>query len=384
MARRLAVLAALGAAFLAAAAAATSTPAPSVAGRAVLVGNGVTGEVLHRYHAAAELPMASVTKLMTALVVLEHLRPDDVVTVAGPAPGIPGSTVGLRAGERLTVRDLMAALLVQSANDAAYALAYAVGRGSVARFVAMMNAKARELGLRETHFTRPDGLDAPNHHSSARDLFELGRLAMHRPLVRKLVRLRTATIAGGRTLHTWNDLLFSYPGTIGVKTGHTSAAGWNEVAAARRRGLTMYAVLLGSPTREQRNADLARLLDWAFAEYRTVAAVTAGRTYATAAIPFSDRRLALVAPETRIATLREGRRLVERVVATRMVSLPVAKGQRLGELEVLAGGKVVARSPLVAAEAVAAPGFGTRVGWYADRALDHAGNLFGGFFGLFS
>ena len=380
--RRLAVLAATGAAALAAAAAAASPP-PPVDARAVLVGNGVSGELLHGSRQAQKVPIASITKVMTALVVLEHAEPADVVTVAGPAATIGGSTVGLRTGERLTVRELLTALLVQSANDAAYALAWHVGDGSVSRFVSMMNAKARSLGLEDTRFARPDGLDARGHHSSARDLFKLARVAMHKPLFRKLVRIRTATVAG-RPLRNWNDLLFSYAGTIGVKTGHTSGAGWSEVAAARRDGVTIYAVILGAPSRSERNADLVELLDWGFDQYRTVRTVEAGRAYAEALVPFADERLRLVAEEPAYALVRVDRPLVERVVAPAMIDLPVTRGETLGEVQVLEGSTVVSRRPLVAAETVGAPGFGARLGWYAGRALHHAGNLFDGFFGVFS
>ncbi|MFN8187151.1 MAG: D-alanyl-D-alanine carboxypeptidase family protein [Gaiellales bacterium] len=384
MLRRLVALAGIGAAFLVASAAATSAPAPSVRASAVLVGNGVDGELLHGVRQAQPLAIASITKLMTALVVLEHARPGEVVRVGGPAPTIGGSTIGLRAGERLSVGDLLTALLVESANDAAYALAYHVGDGSVARFVAMMNEKAAELGLRDTHFTRPDGLDAPGHRSSARDIFKLARAAMHKPFIRKTVRTRTATIAGGRTVSTWNDLLYQYPGTIGVKTGHTDDAGWSQVAAARRNGVTVYAVILGSASRERRNADLIRLLDWGFSRYRDVAAVKTGRTYAEVGVPYSDARLRLVAPNDVTATVMIGHRLVERIVVPETVALPVAKGQPLGKLEVYEGKRLIATSPLVAAEAVEGAGLGARVGWYAGRALDHVGNVFGGFIGLFS
>ena len=275
MPRRLGLLAAAGAALLAAAAVATAGPPPAVEAASILVGNGANGVVLLAESDTERLPIASITKVMTALIVLEHARPSDVVRVGGPAPTIGESSIGLRAGERLTVRELLTALLVQSANDAAYALAWHVGDGSVSRFVALMNEKAAELGLRDTHFSRPDGLDAPGNHSSARDLFKLARVAMRKPLIRRIVRIEETTVAG-RTLVNRNDLLFSYPGTIGVKTGHTGDAGWSEVAAARRDGITIYAVLLGGPSRAERNADLAELLDWGFDQYRRVAIVRSG------------------------------------------------------------------------------------------------------------
>src|ERR671923_645121 len=206
---------------------------PPVSARAYFVQNGATGEVLAARARARRLPIASITKLMTVLVTLDRTRLSHVVTVAPGAASVGESSIHLRAGERLTVRDLLEAALIQSANDAADALAYDVGRGDEGRFVALMNARARALRLRDTHFARPDGLDAAGHYSSARDITLLARVAMQRAAVRSIVRERTATIAGGRVLHTWNDLLGTFPGLIGVKTGHTAGAGWCEVGAVR-------------------------------------------------------------------------------------------------------------------------------------------------------
>ena len=362
---------------------AAGAPPPRVGATAVLVGNGKTGEILYERKADARVPMASITKLMTALVTLEHRRPGQAVTVRGPAPSIGESTVSLRAGERLSVRDLLAAALIQSANDAAYALATNVGNGSVARFVGLMNAEARELGLDDTRYVRPDGLDTAGHYSSADDTFVLARKAMANRLVRGLVRKRAARIGGGRTVRTWNDLLGRFPGLVGVKTGHTSGAGWSQVAAAWRHGLSVYAVILGSPGRERRNADLAKLLEWGFDQYGRVTLVRAGDRYATAAIPFSDERVGLVAAEgaEAVVRLRPGTSFEERVVAPALVSLPVRRGQKLGEVVVTDGDRVLARRPLVAARAVPETSTRERLGWYADRALDEAGGMLGSVFG---
>lgn len=349
---------------------------PPVEARAVVVADGRTGDVLYERNSDRRMAMASITKLMTALVTLEHARPGDTVTIppGGSSPG--GSSIFLTPGERLSVHDLLAAALIQSANDAAYALARHVGDGSVKRFVRLMNEKAAELGLEDTHFARPDGLDAPGHYSTAEDLLRLGRIAMEEPLVRKLVRRKTYSISGGRTLESWNDLLWTYPGLYGVKTGHTDHARWSEVAAARRDGTSTWAVVLGSPTRAKRNAAVAELLDWGFDQYARFTLVRGGERYAAAAIPFSDDRLELVAAgsASRVVRLGDGTRFVERVVAPETVELPVAKGQKLGEVVVLDGERVVAREPLVATRDVSAPSLGERLGWYADRALDEAGD----------
>jgi D-alanyl-D-alanine carboxypeptidase (penicillin-binding protein 5/6) len=367
-------LALLAAALLLLAPAALAGP-PQVTARAYLVENGATGEILARQNDRDRLPIASITKLMTVLVALRHARLDDVVTVSRQAAAVGESSIYLRKGDRLTVGELVEAALIQSANDAAVALAEHVG-GTQAAFVAMMNAEAARLGLRDTHFANPDGLDAPDHHSSAHDVTRLARIAMKSPVVRRVVGEETAEISGGRRLTTWNDLLATYPGIFGVKTGHTTAAGWSEVAAARSHGVSVYATLLGSPARDVRNADLAALLTWGLTRYRTVHAIAPGRVYATARAPYGRHALALVAATPARRIVRVDRTLTERVVAPTVVSLPVTKGQRLGRVEVYAGRKLVAGSPLVAARSIAAPGFLGRAGWYTKRTLHHVGSWF--------
>jgi D-alanyl-D-alanine carboxypeptidase len=348
---------------------------PRVTGRAYLVENGATGEILLAHDARARVPIASITKLMTVLLTLEHARLGDVVTVSPQAAAVGESSANLRPGDRLTVRELLEAALIQSANDAADALAIHVGKGSQERFVAMMNARARELGLEDTHFARPDGLDAFGHYSSAHDVTLLARLLMHRPVVRQIVRQRVATISGGRTLRTWNDLLSTYPGIYGVKTGHTSAAGWSEVAAARRRGVSIYATLLGSPDRDTRNAGLVRLLDWGFSRYRPVDAVAKGHAYASAELGYGRKRLTLVAARSLVPTVRVDRPLVRRLVAADAAKLPVSRGQALGQVQIFQRGRLLGSAPLVASRAVARPGIGARAGWYARRTLHHMWGL---------
>jgi D-alanyl-D-alanine carboxypeptidase (penicillin-binding protein 5/6) len=239
-----------------------------------------------------------------------------------------------------------------------------------------MNARARKIGLRDTHFVRPDGLDTPGHVSSARDVAVLARVAMHLPIVRELVRQRSDTIESGSVVvRTWNDLLGVFPGLIGVKTGHTNEAGWCEVAAARRAGFTIYAVILGSPTRAQRNADLERLLAWGVSQYRTLRLV-AVQPYAWAAAPYGRRAVPLVARKPLVRVLRVGRPVIEKIVAPAAVSLPVRRGAQLGRIEVWAGGKLLGTRPLLAARAVSRPGFGGRLRWYSTRTVHNLLGIF--------
>jgi serine-type D-Ala-D-Ala carboxypeptidase (penicillin-binding protein 5/6) len=343
---------------------------PQVHARAYVVADGRTGEVLAQYHQRARVPIASLTKLMTVLLTVERTKPTEVVTVAPAAAAVGESSIHLRSGERIMVRDLLEAALIQSANDAADALAYYVGKGSEQRFVAMMNARAKQLGLSDTHYVRPDGLDAAGHLSSARDVTKLARLLMRWPVIRSIVRRERATIAGGRVLHTWNDLLATFPGVVGVKTGHTSAAGWNEVAALRRRGAAIYGTILGAPDRSTRNADLSALLRWAVSRYRRIAVIRPRHVYARVEVGYGRRKVGLVA-DGAVRSVRIDRPLVQRVVAIAAAPLPVLEGQPLGEIRVYQSRRLLARQPLVAGRAVSRPGALSRVSFYATRTVSH-------------
>jgi D-alanyl-D-alanine carboxypeptidase (penicillin-binding protein 5/6) len=351
---------------------------PPVTAQAFLVENASTGEILAQHASWARVPIASITKLMTVLVTLDHAKLDDVVSVRSDAAAVGESTINLRAGERITVHDLLEGALIQSANDAADALADYVGDGSTARFVAMMNAKAKELGLTRTHFARPDGLDAPGHVSSAQDVTKLAIAAMRQRAVRSIVRQRTARIEGGRVLHTWNDLLGIFPGLIGVKTGHTGGAGWCEVAAVRRYGMTIYATILGSPTRSQRNTDVAALLRWGLERYRPAWLVRPDRVYMRAAVGYGRDAVPIVPLRGVLRPIRVDKPLVERIVAPSALSLPVQRGARVGEVRVLSGKRLVARVPLVTGRSESRPGAAGRVGFYVRRTFSHVGGWFSG------
>jgi len=348
--------------------------APAVRASAYLVVDARTGDVLASSHAHDRVPIASITKLMTVLLTLEHHKLTDVVTVDPRAAAVGESSIDLNPGERLTVSDLLKGALIQSANDAADALALSIAP-SYPAFAALMNAKATQLGLRDSHFVRPDGLDAAGEFSSAADVTKLARLVMRTRFVRETVDEETTTIAGGRTLHTWDDLLALFPKTIGVKTGHTDEAGWCQVAAARGRGVTVYATLLGSPTRAERNDDLESLLQWGLAQFRVVPVVQDARVYATAEVGYGRAPLALVAAKPLLAVARLGKPLTQRVVAARSASLPVRRGARLGTVEVWAGSRLVGTRDLVASRTINKPGVAGRLRWYAGRTFHHLVHL---------
>jgi D-alanyl-D-alanine carboxypeptidase (penicillin-binding protein 5/6) len=358
------------AAALAAPVRASSTAEPQIAAAAwYLVGED--GAMLARSRASEPRAIASITKLMTAVVVLEHARLTDVVQVTPRAAGIGESTVYLRSGEELTVADLLRATLIPSANDAAEALALYVGDGSVDRFVDLMNDKSRELGLADTRFVNPHGLDEPGHASSARDVTTLLRYALGVPFIREALQRSTVTLPGGRTFPTTDDLLETWAPLDAGKTGHTRDAGWSETAAARRGGVTVYGAVLGSETREARNDALRRLLTYGLAQYRRVQVIDPRRIYAEAETGYGRPAAELVAERGVLSTIRTGKPLLERVVAPSSLALPVEEGQRVGRVEVYDGNRLVASSNLVAAAAVPDAGFFAKARWYATETMSN-------------
>jgi len=343
---------------------------PSVDARAYVIVDARTGDVLAASNAHEHLPIASITKLMTVLLTLQHHKLTDVVTVDPRAAAVGEESIYLRAGEQLSVRDLLEGALIQSANDAADALALSIAP-SYPAFAQLMNEEAVKLGLHDTHFVRPDGLDAPDEYSSAADVTKLARIVMRTRFVRDTVRRETATIAGDRTLHTWDDLLSELPGTFGVKTGHTGAAGWCQVAAVRGRGVTIYATLLGSPSEDQRDDDLKSLLIWGLAQFRVVTPVQVGHVYAEVQLPYGRKPLGLVATRPLETVARLGRQLTEQVTAARAVALPVRAGTVLGKIVISSNGTVIGTRDLVAARTVNRPQLVWRLGWYAGRTFHH-------------
>ncbi|MDO8848442.1 MAG: D-alanyl-D-alanine carboxypeptidase family protein [Coriobacteriia bacterium] len=317
------------------------------------------GRTLWDRDAGAERAMASTTKIMTALVVLDRTELTERVTVTGGAAGVGEAEAGLVAGESYTVQQLLEAMLVRSGNDAALALAEHVA-GDEDAFVALMNEKAVALGLSETAFTNPHGLDEDGHHTSAADLATLTTVAMADPRFAAIVNmLRVNVTAGGRTttFESSNKLLGTYEGATGVKTGWTSDAGYCLVASAQRGSVSFIAVVLGTSSEDARFEQARTLLDWGFAHYAEtqVAAkeTTAGLVPVT---DYLDRTVtAKVAEDAVVSVFDLDGEVVSRVDMIGEVEAPVVAGQRLGTLTVVQGERLLAQVPIVAAGDVPAP-----------------------------
>jgi D-alanyl-D-alanine carboxypeptidase (penicillin-binding protein 5/6) len=243
---------------------------PTVSAPAAILVEPATGDVVFAKDADERRPIASTTKLMTALLALERLSLDDVL-VQVPYRGAPAESIaGFRAGERVTVRDELRALLLASANDAAATLAVRIS-GSRARFVRDMNARAKALGLRDTRFANPVGLDDPDNFSSAADLVKLALVLRTKAFFRETVNRPRVTIRSGafpRTFANRNSLVRSTPSVNGVKTGRTMGAGYVLVGSATRRGVTVLSAVLGAQSESARNADTLELLRYGLAGYR--------------------------------------------------------------------------------------------------------------------
>lgn len=239
---------------------------PEVSADAWIVYDLASDTVLARWNADERRPMASVTKVMTAMVVLDHASLGEIVTVPALATGSPGSVAGLVAGEQWTVGDLLTAMMVRSGNDAALALAWHVGGGSIDDFVAMMNEKAVQLGLDDTQFTNPNGLDDEGHFSTPTDLLALTRASLDYPEIGRAASIRVMTMAPDPTGHAreWvntNALLGAYPGVVGLKTGDTPWADKVLLGVAERGPTTILTVVMHS---DDHFADTRELMDWAF------------------------------------------------------------------------------------------------------------------------
>jgi D-alanyl-D-alanine carboxypeptidase (penicillin-binding protein 5/6) len=323
-------------------------------------------------------PIASTTKLMTALLTLERAHLGDTLRASSyrPAPG--ESVIGLVPGERMKVRDLLRGLLVQSGNDAAMALAVGIG-GSERAFVRQMNARAKELGLRDTHYGNPIGLDERGNHSSARDLVRLALVLRTNPFFRATVDAPSVTLRSGdhpRTFRNRNTLVRAYPWVNGVKTGRTTGAGYVLVGSARRNGVQVVSAVLGATGYGPRDAQSLELLRTGLRAFQSITAVRGGgHVKGVGRVPIRFRPgagLALVSGRTvRAIVPRGGRDLV----TTRPLDVPeevvgpIREGQKVATAEVLRDGKRIATIPLVAADAIPAAGTAQKVKSWFTRPL---------------
>ena len=303
--------------------------------------------------------IASTTKLMTALLTLEQAPFNAVYTAPDYRAGAAESKIDLRPGERMRVRDLFEALMLESANDAAATLAEGIA-GSRAAFVAEMNERAAALGLEDTSYANPIGLDDPLNYSSARDLSSLARRLLRDRRFAEVVDSPAATLQSGarpRTVANRNNLIATVPAVDGVKTGHTTDAGYVLVGSATgSNGAQVVSVVLGEPSEAARDSDTLALLRYGLAQYRRVPVLRKGRPVARADVAYRDETVPLVPARSAAVTARRDERIAKRIDAPDELHGEIAAGTRVGTAAVLRDGKVVRRVPLLAGEDV--PGAG--------------------------
>ena len=356
---RIAAIAALVAAALPCATAAAQAP-QGVQAPAAIVVDARDGHVLFARQPDEHRAIASTTKLMTALLTLERAKPGEVFTAPEYDAAAAESRIDLAKGERMTVGDLTKALLLESANDAAVTLARGVS-GSTERFVAQMNKRAGELGLSDTSYANPIGLDDPAGYSSARDLAALAAVLMRRPRFARIVDTPAARLESGnrpRVVENRNLLIGRYPFVTGVKTGHTIRAGYVLVGAAGNgRSGRVVSVVLGDPSEAARDADTLALLRYGLSRFKRVRPLRPARPVAEADIAHRSEDAELVPARPVALTVRKGQRVRVRVNAPDELDGPIDAGTRVGTASVVVDGRAVRRVALVPRADV--PGAGT-------------------------
>ena len=335
-----------------------------IKGKSGLLMDAATGTILYESNAHKPLAPASVTKVMTMLLIMEaidngNIHWDDTVTASEAAAAKGGSHIYLKVGETMTVSDMVKSIAVSSANDCACAMAEHLA-GSEAAFVDMMNARAQELGMNDTHFVNctglDDGEDAASHRTSAHDIALMSReLLKNHPDIKKFTTIWMDTVRNGTFgLSNTNKMVRFYTGATGLKTGFTSGAGYCLSASAARDGMELIAVVMGSETSADRFAACKSMLDYGFANFalispmlekETSVPVILGKAEAVAAEPGQNPQL-LIDKAQRSAVTTE-------TVLEDSVTAPVSRGQRLGTMTIKAGEQILAEIPLVAAEGVA-------------------------------
>lgn len=350
-----------------------------VAGKSALLMDVATGTVLYESNAHEKLSPASVTKVMTMLLIMEAIDSgkigwNDMVTASEAAAAKGGSQIYLKAGETMSVSDMLKSIAVSSANDCACAMAEHIA-GSESAFVERMNARAKELGMNDTNFVNctglDDGEDAGNHKTSAYDIALMSReLLKNHPMIKNYTTIWMDTVRNGTFgLSNTNKLIRFYSGATGLKTGFTSGAGYCLSASAQREGMELIAVVMGCETSQSRNAACKSMLDYGFANFAVISPelteaepvpVKLGKTDSVDA-RLGDAASLLIDKAQKSAVTME-------LKMEESVTAPVSQGQRLGTLTMKAGEQVLSEVPLVAAETVERLSWGDLFGRVLQRA----------------
>ena len=331
---------------------------PSITAPSAILVEPSSGTIVYARAPYKRRAIASTTKMMTALLLLERRPLSHRIRAVNYSGSAGESTAGIEAGEKLTAADMLRALLLPSANEAAAAIAVDVG-GSRRGFVRMMNARAKRAGLRGTHFANPVGLDSAGNYSTARDLAQLGILLRRNKFARETMNLSKATLYSGahrRVVFNHNRLISSVSSMNGIKTGHTQTAGYLLVGGASRAKVQLISVVMAEPSESARDADTLSLMRYGFSRYSSVRAVRKGQIYATAKVAGRSDNVNLVASQSADVVMRAGQRPT--VVVSGVpdeIEGPKPRGSRVGFLSIRRRGKPVTRVALLTSKEVQAP-----------------------------
>ena len=322
--------------------------AEAISAKNAILVDGLTGRVIYEKNADQRSLIASTTKIMTALVVCEQCNVLDRMRIPKEAVGIEGSSMYLQEGEVLTIQELLYGLMLRSGNDAATALAIYCG-GTVEGFAQLMNDKAHRLGMEDSHFENPHGLDSPGHYSTARDMAKLTVYAMKNPIFAKTVSTKTVT-AGGRTLQNHNKLLWQLPGADGVKTGYTKAAGRILVSSAVRSDRRLIMVTMDDPNDW---ADHKEMMERGFSDYQVCLFLSKGDRLGYVEVEGGESdRVSLVADSDFSYAVAKNEKLRVCLNGSGFVYAPVAAGQNAGFAHIFLDETPVGKVPLVYGQTV--------------------------------
>ncbi len=338
--------------------------------RSILLLEADTGRVLKSHNERLGTRPASIVKMMTALLAMEHIKGniihfDEIITVSRRASRIGGQQVYLKQGEKFSLRDLMKSIIISSANDSSYAVAEYIA-GDTEVFVEMMNQRAKELGMTDTHFVNVNGLPSgrkkPPNRMSARDASILARELIKYPVIMKWSSTKTAPFRNGNFILTnTNNLLGKFRGMDGLKTGYHRKAGFSIVATAKRKNLRLIAVVMGSSHSRRRFKEVKRLLAWGFIQYRWIDVSRIKKTkHGQIKVLNGHKRMIRIRPRENVkALVRRGEeeRISKKVELPQAIPAPIRTGQKVGSITYELGGSKLGRVDLVAAESVKKLGF---------------------------
>lgn len=317
-----------------------------------------TGEILYEKNSHEKLPPASMTKMMSMLVIVENIEKgviswDEKITVSENASSMGGSQILLETGEQMTVSDLFKGVAVMSGNDAVVALAEAVA-GTKDEFVKMMNNKAKELGLKDTSFKNPHGLDEANHYTSAYDMAMIAKELVKHEKVLEYTSIYEDYLRKGTDKEIWltntNKLVRFYTGVDGLKTGYTSEAGYCLTATAKKNSMRLISVAMGEPDSKTRNVEITSMLDYGFAQYRVTSLINKNKVIAKVEVDKGKQKYAEIVPKSEVTIMSKKTNKIGKItykLETKNIKAPVNKNQKVGTLQILENGKEINKVDVV-------------------------------------